>query len=100
MKMGVPEKQFGREEMNRLDARSLVIFLAIGVVAGFLASLVVGGGGLVTYLISGVIGSFVGGYLFSALKVDLKIASPIVTQIITSTIGAIIVVIIARLIAG
>ena len=93
--MGVPEKQFGREEMNRLDARSLVIFLAIGVVAGFLASLVVGGGGLVTYLISGVIGSFVGGYLFSALKVDLKIASPIVTQIITSTIGAIIVVIIA-----
>ena len=79
--------------MGRLDTRALLIFLVIGILAGFLASLIVGGGGLITYLISGVIGSFVGGYLFSALKIDLRIASPIVTQIITSTVGAIIVVI-------
>jgi uncharacterized membrane protein YeaQ/YmgE (transglycosylase-associated protein family) len=101
MNVALPEKQIGGElQMGRMDTRSLVIFLVIGVVAGFLASLIVGGGGLITYLVSGVIGSFVGGYLFTALNINLGIKSPIVTQIITSTVGAIIVVVIARLIAG
>ena len=85
--------------MGRMDTRSLVIFLVIGLVAGWLASLIVGGGGLITYLISGVLGAFVGGWLFSALKINLNL-NPIVAQIITSTVGAIIVLIIARLIAG
>ena len=85
--------------MGRMDTRSLVIFLVIGLVAGWLASLIVGGGGLITYLISGVLGAFVGGWLFSALKINLNL-NPIIAQIITSTVGAIIVLIIARLIAG
>ncbi len=84
--------------MGKMDTRAILIFLGIGIVAGFLASLVVGGGGLITYLISGVIGSFVGGYLFSAAKINLGIKNPIVSQIIVSTVGAIIVLIIARLI--
>jgi uncharacterized membrane protein YeaQ/YmgE (transglycosylase-associated protein family) len=83
--------------MGRMDARSILIFLGIGLLAGFLASLIVGGGGLVTYLISGVIGSFVGGYLFSALKINLPVRNALVSQIITSTVGAIIVLIVARL---
>jgi len=85
--------------MGRMDARSLLIFLGIGLLAGFLASLVVGGGGLVTYLLSGIIGSFVGGYLFSALNINLGIRSELVRQIITSTAGAIVVVLVARLIS-
>ena len=90
--MNLPQKTGGDFTMGRLDTRSIVIFLVIGLVAGFLASLIVGGGGLLTYLVSGVIGAFVGGWLFSALKVNLNIGSPLVTQIITSTVGAIIVV--------
>ena len=83
-----------------MEPRALVIFLAIGVVAGFLASLILGGGGgLIRYLVTGVIGSFVGGYLFSAFKINLGISNALVNQIVTSTIGAIIVVILARLIA-
>ena len=66
--------------MGRMDTRSLVIFLVIGLVAGFLASLIVGGGGLITYLVSGIIGSFVGGYLFAALNINLGIKSPILSQ--------------------
>ena len=97
--MGIPQKVRGEVAMGRMDTRSLVIFLVIGLVAGWLASLIVGGGGLITYLISGVIGAFVGGWLFSALKINLNI-NPIAAQILTSTVGAIIVVIIARLIAG
>jgi uncharacterized membrane protein YeaQ/YmgE (transglycosylase-associated protein family) len=82
-----------------MDGKALAIFLVIGLVAGFLASLIVGGGGLLTYLISGVIGSFVGGFLLSAVGVNLGIKNPLVSQIATSTIGAIVVVILARLIA-
>ena len=82
-----------------MDARALLIFLAVGAIAGLLASLVVGGGGLLYYVIIGVIGSFVGGFLFSALKINIATGSVIVNQIITSTIGAIIVVILARIIA-
>lgn len=85
--------------MGRMDTRSVLIFLGIGILAGFLASLIVGGGGLITYLVSGVIGSFVGGYLFSALKINLGIRNDLIRQIITSTVGAIIVLLLARLIA-
>jgi uncharacterized membrane protein YeaQ/YmgE (transglycosylase-associated protein family) len=100
--MNVPEKQQSGEDytMARPDTRSILIFLAIGLVAGFLASLIVGGGGLITYLISGVIGAFVGGWLFSALNINLPIRNAFLSQIITSTVGAIIVLIVARLIAG
>ncbi len=83
-----------------MDARSILIFLGIGLLAGFLASLIVGGGGLIAYLVSGVIGSFVGGYIFSALNINLGIRNELVRQIITSTVGAIVVVLLARLIAG
>ncbi len=81
-----------------MDAKALVVFLVIGLVAGFLASLAVGGGGLVYYLVIGVIGAFVGGFALGALGVKISTGNPIVNQIVTSAIGAIIVVIIARLI--
>ncbi|MGL4395016.1 MAG: GlsB/YeaQ/YmgE family stress response membrane protein [Hyphomicrobium sp.] len=80
------------------NTRALVVFAVIGIVAGFLASIVVGGGGLIQYLMSGVIGAFVGGYVLRALGVNLGIAKPLVSQIVTATIGAILVVLLARLI--
>ena len=46
--MNLPQKTGGDFTMGRLDTRSIVIFLVIGLVAGFLASLIVGGGGLLT----------------------------------------------------
>ncbi|MFM1814710.1 MAG: hypothetical protein RLZ98_1405 [Pseudomonadota bacterium] len=79
--------------------RDLLIFLAIGLVAGWLASLVVGGGGLLRYMVIGVIGSFVGGYLLRAAGVNLGIKNALASQIVTATIGAIVVVIIARFIS-
>ncbi len=82
-----------------MEPRALVIFAIIGIIAGFLASLLVGGGGLLRYLITGVIGAFVGGYLFDALKIDLGIGNKFVSEVITATVGAIIIVILARLIA-
>lgn len=81
-----------------MDAKSLIILALIGIVAGFLASFVVGGGGIVRYLVSGVIGAFVGGLALNAVGVNLGISNPLVSQIVTATIGAIIVVVIARII--
>ena len=100
--MTVPQKQDIGEQttMRNLDTRALLIFLAIGLAAGFLASLVVGGGGgLIRYLITGVVGAFVGGFLFSFFNINMGIKHPLLNQIVTSTIGAIIVVLLARLIA-
>jgi uncharacterized membrane protein YeaQ/YmgE (transglycosylase-associated protein family) len=80
------------------DLTALLIFLAIGLVAGWLASLILGGGGLVRNLIVGVIGAFVGGWLLSAVGVSLPIGNALLSQIITATIGAIVVILIARVI--
>jgi uncharacterized membrane protein YeaQ/YmgE (transglycosylase-associated protein family) len=99
--MALPERQTagGGFTMGGSNNRAILVFLGIGILAGFLASLIVGGGGLITYLISGVIGSFVGGYLFTALRIELGIRNDLLRQIVTSTVGAILVVLLARLIA-
>jgi uncharacterized membrane protein YeaQ/YmgE (transglycosylase-associated protein family) len=94
------EPQLGGDILRDERLRHIVVFLVIGVIAGWLASWIVGGDGLLTFLLSGIIGSFVGGYIFSALRIRLPISNLWLSQIVTSTVGAIIVVLIARLIAG
>lgn len=81
-----------------VDITALLIFLGIGLIAGWLASLVLGGGGLVRNLIVGVIGAFVGGWLLSLANVSLPVGNALLSQIITATIGAIVVILVARLI--
>jgi uncharacterized membrane protein YeaQ/YmgE (transglycosylase-associated protein family) len=81
------------------ERRDLVVLVLIGLLAGWLASIVVGGGGLLRYLVTGLIGSFVGGYVLGALRIDLGIRSAFLNRVITATIGAIIVVLLARMIA-
>jgi uncharacterized membrane protein YeaQ/YmgE (transglycosylase-associated protein family) len=99
--MNMPERQQsdGGPILDNNNTRAIIIFLVIGLIAGWLASLILGGGGLLTYLVSGVLGAFVGGYLFSALKIKLPFGNVWVSQIITATVGAIIVLLVARLIA-
>jgi uncharacterized membrane protein YeaQ/YmgE (transglycosylase-associated protein family) len=83
-----------------IETRALLIFVCIGLVAGFIASLLVGGGGgILRYLVTGLIGAFVGGYLFDVLDIDLGIRNRLVSQIVTASVGAIIVIILARFIA-
>jgi uncharacterized membrane protein YeaQ/YmgE (transglycosylase-associated protein family) len=82
-----------------IGTEAWVVFLLIGLVAGFLASLVVGGGGLISCLLSGVIGAFVGGFIFHALGISLGIENALVVEIIHATVGAIVVVLLARAIA-
>lgn len=81
------------------NLKDLLVIAIIGIIAGFLASIIVGGGGIVQYLVSGLLGAFVGTYLLNALGVNLGIANPLLSKIVTSAIGAIVVVILARLIS-
>ena len=84
----------------KMDAQSLVVMAVIGIIAGFLASVVVGGGGgLLWYLIVGLVGAFVGGLLLGSTGLNLGISNPIASQVVTATIGAILVIILARVIA-
>lgn len=82
-----------------VNTQQLIIMAVVGIVAGWLASLVVGGGGILRYLITGILGAFVGGWLFNAAGWRLNLGSAIADQIVISAIGAIILVLLARLIA-
>jgi uncharacterized membrane protein YeaQ/YmgE (transglycosylase-associated protein family) len=83
------------------QSRSIVAWVIVGVLAGGLASLVVGGGGgLLGWLIAGLIGSVVGGFLAQQLKINLKLGNPFLEQLIISFGGAIVVLIVARVIIG
>ena len=77
-----------------------VVMAINGLIAGWLAGLLLGGGGLIRNLIVGVIGAILGGALVQMgllnLPFDLGAWG---NQIVVSTIGAVIVVLIARLIA-
>lgn len=84
-----------RKPVIHMDKANLIVALIIGVVAGWLASWVVGGGGLVQYLVSGVLGSFVGSWALNKAGVNLGIKSEIVRDTMTATIGAIIVMVVA-----
>lgn len=82
-----------------MDGKNIVIALLIGLVAGWLASFIVGGGGIVQYLLSGILGAFVGSFLLGKLGVNLGISNEYVRDIVTAMIGAIIVVVIGRLVS-
>lgn len=77
-----------------------IVMAVNGLIAGWLAGLLLGGGGLIRNIFVGIIGSFVGGALVQAglLQVPVLLDSPWAQQIMVSTIGAVLVVILARII--
>jgi uncharacterized membrane protein YeaQ/YmgE (transglycosylase-associated protein family) len=78
-----------------------IVMVVNGLIAGWLASLVLGGGGLIRNIFIGIIGAFIGGALVQAgvLKLPIFTDWPWVHRIVVSTLGAILIVILARLIA-
>ncbi len=77
------------------------IMMAVnGLIAGWLAGLLLGGGGLIRDIFVGIIGSFIGGALVQAglLKLPFLLEYPWAHQILISTIGAMIIIVIARII--
>jgi uncharacterized membrane protein YeaQ/YmgE (transglycosylase-associated protein family) len=79
-----------------MTLETIVIWILIGAVAGWLAGLVVKGGGygLVGDIIVGIIGAFVGGWLFGMAGISL--AGGILGTILTATIGAVVLLLVIR----
>jgi uncharacterized membrane protein YeaQ/YmgE (transglycosylase-associated protein family) len=75
----------------------LIIFLVIGALAGWLAGVIMKGGGfgVIGDIIVGILGSFVGGWLLP--KVGLSIGGDF-GGFITAVIGAVILLFVVRLI--
>src|SRR3989304_1378406 len=73
----------------QMGTESLILFLVIGLVAGWLAGQVTKGGGfgLIGDLIVGVIGAFLGGFLFAQVGL---FATGLLGSLITATVGAIV----------
>jgi uncharacterized membrane protein YeaQ/YmgE (transglycosylase-associated protein family) len=78
---------------------SLVLFLIVGLIAGFLARALVPGDDSMSFLATlalGVVGSFVGGFIASLFESDRDILDFTTTGLIGSVIGAIVVLLIYR----
>src|SRR3954468_1437091 len=88
-----------REALAAIDKRTLGAQLGVGLAAGWLASWIVGGSGLLRYMATGLVGAFVGGYMLDELGIALGIRNPVAARIVTATIGASLVVVLARLLA-
>jgi len=80
-----------------MSLTSLIWFLLIGLIAGWLAGRVMRGGGygVVGDMIVGVIGALLGGWLFGMLGIS---AGGLIGAIITAFVGAIILIALLRLI--
>jgi uncharacterized membrane protein YeaQ/YmgE (transglycosylase-associated protein family) len=73
---------------------SLIVFLLVGAIAGWLAGLIVRGFGfgLIGNIVVGIIGALVAGYLFPRLGIGLP--AGMIGEILSAAIGAVIVLVI------
>jgi uncharacterized membrane protein YeaQ/YmgE (transglycosylase-associated protein family) len=81
-----------------MDAQGIIVWLIVGAIAGWLAGMVVKGGGfgLIGDIIVGIVGALIAGWLLPQL--GIVIGTGIVAAIIDAFIGAVILLIILRLI--
>lgn len=81
-----------------MGIESLIVFLLIGGIAGWLAGLIVKGFGfgLVGNIVVGIVGAFIAGLLFP--RIGFGMGGGIVASIIHATIGAVILLLIIRLV--
>jgi uncharacterized membrane protein YeaQ/YmgE (transglycosylase-associated protein family) len=79
-----------------MSTEHLIIFLVIGVVAGFLAGKIMKGSGfgLIGDLIIGVIGSFIGVWIFGLLGIS---SGGILGLLIAAVVGALLLLFVIRL---
>jgi len=81
-----------------MSATSLIWFLLVGLIAGWLAGRVMRGGGfgVVGDMVVGVLGALLGGWLFGRLGIGA--GGGIIGAIIVAFIGAVILILLLRLI--
>ncbi len=83
-----------------MDPTSLILWLVVGAIAGWLAGLIVTGFGfgLIGNIVIGIIGAFIAGWLFPQTPFKAITGNGLVDSIIFATIGAVILLVIIGLI--
>ena len=90
---------FSREDIKmETDIGSILIVLGLGAVVGWVAGLIVRGGGfgLIVNMIVGIFGAFVGQYIFAEL--GITVGSGLTATLVSATVGAVVLVVIISLI--
>ena len=79
-----------------MGIESLLVFIIIGAIAGWLAGLIVSGFGfgLIGNIIVGIVGAFIAGWLLP--RIGFSIGGGILASIIHATIGAIILLVLVK----
>jgi len=83
-----------------MTGESLLVLLVVGLIAGWLASVVVGGigQGLVGDIVVGIIGAFIGGWLFHKLAIGAP--GGMLGSIVVAFVGAVVLLIVLRALMG
>jgi len=83
-----------------MNGESLLMFLLIGALAGWLSGMIIKGHGLglIGDIVVGVIGSFIGGWLFN--NFHLVHGSGFLGELVGATVGAMLLLLVVRLVRG
>lgn len=75
---------------------SIIYFLLVGLIAGWLAGKIMKGSGygVVGDIVVGILGAIIGGYIFSALSLA---AGGLIGSIVMALVGAIVLIFVVRL---
>jgi uncharacterized membrane protein YeaQ/YmgE (transglycosylase-associated protein family) len=81
-----------------MNLENVVVFIVVGLIAGFLASRIVLGKGRGWFMdiVIGILGALLGGWLAGELHLSIDVGPSIVNQIIIAFAGAVILLLIWR----
>ena len=82
-----------------MDIVGIIVALAIGAIAGWLAGVIVVGSGfgLLWNIIIGIAGAFIAGFLFPRLGLGLTLGGGVVGAIVSAALGAIVLLLVVNL---
>jgi uncharacterized membrane protein YeaQ/YmgE (transglycosylase-associated protein family) len=89
-----------RQKEACMSLESILIWVIVGAIAGFLAGLIVKGYGLglVGNIVVGIVGAIVAGWLLPTLGLTFSLGNPLVTSIAYATIGAVVLLLLIGLV--
>jgi uncharacterized membrane protein YeaQ/YmgE (transglycosylase-associated protein family) len=86
-----------------VDPVNILVWIVVGAIAGWLASVVMGtrrSQSLLEDIIVGIVGGVVGGFVLDALNIGGDVTGVNITSIIVAFIGAVILLVILRAVRG
>ncbi len=82
-----------------MSTETFLIWIVVGLIAGWLASAVMGGGyGVVGDIVIGVVGAFLGGFIFRTLHISMPLKG-LASTIFVAFVGAVVLLLLLRLVA-